>query len=101
MVKPRVTRRVRDEMAHKTKNRGKLIKTLTAEETADVRARMGLDAEGLRRSREDDLVWPTLQREFPDWPLAEIKQVAGSVSPLMSAEGRRVQERYQALMAGR
>lgn len=31
----------------------KLIKTLTVEETADLRARMGLDDEGLRRSREE------------------------------------------------
>lgn len=28
------------------------IKTLTPEQTADARARMGLDEEGLRRSRE-------------------------------------------------
>lgn len=30
----------------------KLIKTLTAEETAEARARMGLDTEGLRRSKD-------------------------------------------------
>lgn len=35
------------------RNRGwRKIKTLTPEQTADARARMGLDEEGLRRSRE-------------------------------------------------
>lgn len=42
-------------MTKTKRDRGwKLIKTLTPEETADVRARMGLDEEGLRRSREND-----------------------------------------------
>lgn len=41
-------------MARKKKG-WKLIKRLTPDETADVRARMGLDVKGLRRSRESDL----------------------------------------------
>ena len=84
-------------MARSKRPLGRLIKTLTPEETADARARMGLDTEGLRCSREDD-VWSTLQREFPDWPLGDIKNVVGSVSPRMSADGRQVQQRYRTLM---
>jgi hypothetical protein len=42
-------------------------------------------------------LWDRLQREFPDWPLGDLKDAAQSVSPDMSREARKVQQRFQAL----
>lgn len=46
----------------------------------------------------DEDVWKKLHKEFPDWPLGDLKDAARSTSPRMSGDGAKVQKRYKALM---
>jgi ElaB/YqjD/DUF883 family membrane-anchored ribosome-binding protein len=44
-----------------------------------------------------DALWKKLHKEFPDVPLGDLKDTATSVSPRMSATGKKIQKRYLTL----
>ncbi len=42
-------------------------------------------------------IWKELQKAFPDWALGDLKDIASSTSPSMSADAKKVWKKYQEL----